>query len=436
MKRVTLAVLSGAIALAASADVSKIPANADVGPHPTLVAPQKHFMPTVKVAPVVGWSEGAKPVATHGLQVAPFASNLQHPRWVYVLPNGDVLVAESDAPDRPDESKGIKSKFMKAYMKKAGSGTKSANRILLLRDANNDGVAETQAVFIEGLNSPIGMALVGKDLYVADTDAILRFPYKDGDTKIDVAGVKVASLPAGPRNHHWTKNIVASEDGTKLYATTGSNSNAAEHGLAAEDGRACIYEIDLASGNMREVARGLRNPNGMGWEPATHKLWTVVNERDELGSDLVPDYLTSVKEGAFYGWPFSYYGQHVDTRVVPQDAALVAKAIAPDYALGSHVAALGLAFAQGAQLGPDFTNGAFIGEHGSWNRDPPSGYKVVFVPFAGGMPSGLPVDVLAGFLDAKGNAHGRPVGVAIDRQGALLVADDVGNAVWRVSMRR
>jgi glucose/arabinose dehydrogenase len=424
----------GMAALAALADTSKLPPNADVGPHPTLVAPESHVIPTVKVAPAKGWTDGAQPVAANGLRVNAFAKDLEHPRWVYVLPNGDVLVAEADAPVRPDEGKGVKSKVMKMFMKKAGSGTRSANRITLLRDADGDGVAEVRSVFLENLNSPIGMALIGETLYVADTDAILRFPYKTGDTKITAQGEKLTDLPAGPRNHHWTKNIIASEDGSKLYATTGSNSNAAEHGLQAEQGRACIYEVDVKSGTKRILAQGLRNPNGMGWEPSTHRLWTVANERDELGSDLVPDYLTSVQPGAFYGWPFSYYGQHVDTRVKPQKPDLVQKAIAPDYALGSHVAALGLTFSERAKLGDAFAHGAFIGEHGSWNREPPSGYKVVFVPFANGQPSGLPVDVLIGFLDGQGNAQGRPVGVAIDTRGALLVADDVGNTVWRVSL--
>jgi glucose/arabinose dehydrogenase len=433
MLRATFAVLAGTLALAAFADSSRIPPNADVGPTPMLVEPHKSLVPTVKVAEAKGWVDGAQPVAAAGLKVNAFATQLDHPRWVYVLPNGDVLVAETDAPVRPDEGKGVKSKFMKLFMKKAGSETKSANRIVLLRDADGDGVAETRSVFLEGLNSPFGMELVGNDLYVANTDAIVRFPYKPGDTRITVKGEKVADLPGGPRNHHWTKNILASEDGAKLYATAGSNSNAAEHGLEVEDGRACIYEIDLKTGARRIVARGIRNPNGLAWEPATHKLWTVANERDELGSDLVPDYLTSVVEGAFYGWPFSYYGQHIDARVKPQDPQLVAKAIAPDYALGSHVAALGLTFATGTNLGNAFRNGAFIGEHGSWNREPPSGYKVVYVPFVNGRPSGLPMDVLTGFLDGEGKAQGRPVGVAVDKRGALLVADDVGRTIWRVS---
>jgi glucose/arabinose dehydrogenase len=308
----------------------------------------------------------------------------------------------------------------------------SANRITLLR-SDGGGTAETSSVFLEGLTSPFGMALIGDALYVADTDALLRFPYHAGDTKITAAGVKVADLPAGPINHHWTKNVIAGADGKRLYVTVGSNSNVGDHGIAAEEGRAAIWEIDPRTGDHRIFASGLRNPNGLAWEAATDALWTVVNERDELGSDLVPDYLTSVRDGGFYGWPYSYYGQHVDERMTPPRPDLVAQAIAPDYALGPHVAALGLTFADRAKLGIGFASGVFIGEHGSWNRRPASGYKVVFVPFAGGRPSGEPIDILTGFLDGDGNARGRPVGVAIDHGGALLVADDVGNCIWRVT---
>jgi glucose/arabinose dehydrogenase len=371
------------------------------------------------------------PKAAAGTKVAAFAAGLEHPRWLCVLPNGDVLVAETNAPQRPDEGKGIKAHVMKAVMKSAGSAVPSANRITLLRDADGDGVAEQRFAFLEGLNSPFGMALVGNELYVANTDAVVRFPYRAGETRIAAPGEKVADLPAGPRNHHWTKNLVASLDGSKLYVTVGSNSNAAENGMAIEQGRAAIWEIDLQKNTRHLIASGLRNPNGLGWEPQTRVLWTVVNERDELGSDLVPDYLTSVKDGAFYGWPYSYYGAHVDDRVSPQKPELVAKAIKPDYALGSHVAALGLAFSQGADL--PFGAGAFVGEHGSWNRKPRSGYDVVFIPFADGRPSGSPVEVLGGFVSAEGKAYGRPVGVAIDKHGALLVADDVGNTIWRVT---
>jgi glucose/arabinose dehydrogenase len=405
-----------------------------VGPNPVIKPVDRHLIPTVQVAVAKGWPTGAKPTAAAGIDVTAFATGLNHPRWLYVLPNGDVLVAETNAPPKPDDAKGIKGKAMQAVMGKAGAGTPTANRIVLLRDADGDGIAETKTVFIDALNSPFGMALVGNELYVADSDAILKFDYKPGDTSIAAPGVKVTDLPAGTINHHWTKNIIAAPDGSRLYATAGSNSNAGENGLAAEEGRAAIYEVDVASGDKRLFATGLRNPNGMAWAPGGGTvLWTVVNERDELGDDLVPDYLTSVKDGAFYGWPWSYYGQHVDERVKPPRPDMVARATAPDYALGAHVAALGLAAAAQTALPAPFSNGMFIGEHGSWNRKPPVGYKVVFVPFANGKPSGMPVDVLAGFVDAKGEAHGRPVGVAIDAKGALLVADDVGNTVWRAT---
>jgi len=404
-----------------------------VGPNPTIKPVDKHLLPTMQIAVAKGWPAGAKPAAAAGIAVSAFATGLNHPRWLYVLPNGDVLVAETNAPPKPDDAKGIKGKVMKAVQKKAGAGAPTANRIVLLRDADGDGVAETKTVFIDALNSPFGMALVGDTLYVADTDAILKFTYKAGDTSIAAPGVKVTDLPAGTINHHWTKNIIASADGSKLYATTGSNSNAGENGIAAEDGRARIWEVDLATGAKRPFATGMRNPNGMAWAPGTDVLYTVANERDELGDDLVPDYLTSVKDGAFYGFPWSYYGQHVDDRVKPANPAMVAKAIPPDFALGAHVAALGLVAATRTALPAPFANGMFIGEHGSWNRKPPVGYKVQFVPFADGKPSGMPIDVLTGFVDDKGEAYGRPVGVALDAKGALLVADDVGNVVWRAT---
>jgi glucose/arabinose dehydrogenase len=368
--------------------------------------------------------------------VTAFATGLDHPRWLYVLPNGDVLVAETGGPVRPKDGRGIKGFFFKLFQKKAGSAVPSADRISLLRDADGDGVAETRSVFLERLNSPFGIALVGDALYVANTDAVVRFPYVRGAVRIDAAGATVVELPAGPRNHHWTKNLIASRDGTRLYVTVGSNSNAAEYGIEEEAGRAAIWEIDLEGGSHRVFAFGLRNPNGLAWEPASGALWTVVNERDELGSDLVPDYLTSVKDGGFYGWPYSYYGQHVDERVKPQRPDLVASAIKPDYALGSHVAPLGLALAEGNALPPQFASGMFVGQHGSWNRRPRSGYNVVFVPFSGGRPSGKPEYVLTGFVSPEGDAYGRPVGVALDRHGALLVADDVGNVIWRVTAKR
>jgi glucose/arabinose dehydrogenase len=406
--------------------------HSSLGPNPSLPDPDKKLIPIVQIAEAKGWPPGMAPKPAAGVAIKAFASGLEHPRWLYTLPNGDVLVAETNAPERPEENNGFKAKVMQKVMAKAGAGVPSANRITLLRDANGDGVAELKTVFLHGLNSPFGMALVGDYLFVANTDAVLKFPYGAGATTISSPGTKLADLPAGPRNHHWTKNIIANADGTKLYATVGSNSNVAENGMAIEDGRAAIWEIDLATGSKQLFATGLRNPNGMAWEPQTGVLWTVANERDELGDDLVPDYLTSVKQGAFYGWPYSYYGQHVDARVKPPRPDLVAKAVPPDYALGAHVAALGLVYAANAAIMPPrLTNGMFIGEHGSWNRAVPAGYKVVFVPFKDGRPAGTPVDVLTGFVSEKGEAFGRPVGVALDSKGALLVADDVGNTVWR-----
>ena len=416
-----------ALLLGACAETARLPDSATVGPDPALPEPTRSIVPTVKIAPAKGWPEGVTPKAAAGMQVSTFARDLQHPRWVYVLPNGDVLVAETNAPHRPEEGKGIKGRAMTHFMKKAGAAVPSANRITLLRDADGDGVAELREVFLQGLTSPFGMALVGSDLYVANTDAIVRFPYVQGQTRITAAGIKITELPAGPRNHHWTKNLIASPDGSKLYVTTGSNSNVAEHGMQEEEGRAAIWEVDAKSGAYRIFASGLRNPNGLAWETKTGALWTVVNERDELGSDLVPDYLTSVRDGAFYGWPYSYFGQHVDKRVQPARPDLVAKAIKPDYALGNHVAPLGLAMSG---------EGAFVGQHGSWNRRPPSGYNVVFIRFADGKPIGAPHEILGGFLSPEGNAYGRPVGVAIDERGGLLVADDVGNTVWRVTAAR
>ena len=433
-KRCARAVLMGLVALLAAAcgDMATLPPTADMGPQPTLPPPQTTWIPTVHIAPAQGWSNGGTPQAAPGLAVKAFARGLDHPRWLHVLPNGDVLVAESNAPAKPDDAKGLKGWVMKLVMKRAGAGVPSANRITLLRDTDGDGVADLRTVMLDGLNSPFGMALVGHDLLVANTDAVLRFPYISGDTRITSPGKLVVSLPAGPVNHHWTKNIIVSRDQKKLFVTVGSNSNVAERGMAAEAERAAIWEVDLQNGSHRIFASGLRNPNGMAWEPHSGALWTVVNERDELGSDLVPDYLTSVRDGAFYGWPYSYFGQHVDSRVKPPQPALVASALAPDYALGAHTAPLGLVSSAGTTLPVAMTNGMFIGQHGSWNRRPYSGYKVVFVPFMDGRPAGLPRDVLSGFLSEQGHALGRPVGVAIDHQGALLVADDVGNAIWRV----
>jgi glucose/arabinose dehydrogenase len=421
------------LGLAACGEASLLAPQDSIGADPKLPPPVKSFVPTVNVAKAIGWPEGVTPTPADDLRLSAFARGLEHPRWVYVLPNGDVLVAESNAPPKPDDGKGIKGFFMKLFMKSAGAGTPSANRITLLRDADGDGVAETRSVFLQGLNSPIGMALVGSNLYVAATDAVLRFPYVTGQTRISEPGTRIVELPGGAINHHWTKTLVASQDGARLYAGVGSNSNVAENGMAAEEGRAAIWEIDLRTLSHRVFASGLRNPVGMGWEPGKNVLWAVVNERDELGSDLVPDYLSSVRDGGFYGWPYSYFGDHVDDRVTPQRPDLVASAIKPDYALGTHVAPLGLAFSNGAGLPARYARGAFVGEHGSWNRRPRSGYKVVFVPFGDGGPNALPLDVLSGFISPAGEAYGRPVGVALDSKGGLFVADDVGNTVWKLS---
>jgi glucose/arabinose dehydrogenase len=433
MARIGMTVVVGAacgtLALYGCAETAKLPVSAGTGPTPQLPAPVHGLFPTVKVASVIGWQNGAMPVAAPGLAVTPFATGLSHPRWLYVLPNGDVLVAETNSPQYAGDASGIKGFVAGLIMDKAGAGVKSPNRIVLLR-AGAGGVQKF--TFLEGLNSPLGMVLVGNDFYVANTDSLVRYPYTGGETSINAAGTKITDLPGGPIDHHWTKNVVASPDGSKLYVSVGSNSNVGDNGLPAEQGRAAIWEIDRATGAHRIFASGIRNPVGMGLEPGSGALWTSVNERDEIGSDLVPDYMTHVQDGAFYGWPWSYYGQHVDTRVQPPRPDMVARAIAPDYALGPHTASLGFAFSRAGVLPAAFSTGAFVGQHGSWDRNPPSGYKVIFVPFAGGKPAGPPVDVLTGFL-VDGKARGRPVGVALDRDGALLVADDVGNAVWRVS---
>jgi glucose/arabinose dehydrogenase len=386
----------------------------------------------VVLAKATGWPNDETPQAADGLSVNAFAADLDHPRMLYVLPNGDVLVAEAAAPPQPGLSKGIMGRLMKLSLWWAGAGVESPNRITLLRDADGDGIAETRTAFLSGLNSPFGMALIDDDFYVANTDGIVRFPYRLGETTISAKGKPVADLPAGPVNIHWVKNILASADGRKLYASVGSNSNIGERGFETEDGRAAIHEIDLGSGASRIYASGLRNPVGMDIQPDSGRLWTVVNERDELGSDLVPDYMTSVQENGFYGWPYSYFGDHVDTRVEPRRPDLVANAIVPDYALGPHTTSLGLAFYRGNLFSERYQGGAFIGQHGSWNRRPPSGYKVIFVTVKDGEPSGMPETILTGFLSEDGQAYGRPVGVAEDRTGALLVADDVGNTVWRV----
>ena len=432
----TVSVVATVVALTSCGDVAKMTLADGTGPRPALPAPSTSLLPTLHVAPAKGWPENVQPAAAPGLRVEAFARELDHPRWLYVLPNGDVLVAETNAPSRPDDRNGIRGWVMARAMKRAGALAPSANRITLLRDSRGDGVVSLRSVLLSGLHSPFGMALVGDTLYVADSDSVLAFPYQTGVTTITSPGVKVVDLPAGSINHHWTKNLIAGRDGTKLYVTVGSNSNVAERGMAVEAERAAIWEVDVKTGAHRIFASGLRNPNGLAWQPATGRLWTAVNERDELGSDLVPDYMTAVRDGGFYGWPFSYYGQHVDVRVKPQRPDLVAQAIVPDYALGPHTASLGLAWSGGTTLPDRFVSGMFVGQHGSWNRRPSSGYKVIFVPFADGIPSAQPIDVLTGFLSDAGQAFGRPVGVAIDARGALLVADDVGNVIWRVTAAR
>ncbi|WP_428841169.1 PQQ-dependent sugar dehydrogenase [Bradyrhizobium pachyrhizi] len=405
-----------------------------VGGRPDLPALKQYLMPPMHVASVVGWKQGEKPKVPDSLQINALATGLQHPRSLYALPNGDILVVESKAPGT-EPIKRPKDFIMKWVESWATSGgdTGASNRITLLRDSNGDGKPEIQSVFLDHLHSPFGVALVGNDLYVANTDAIVRYPYHEGDTKITEPGQTLTELPGGPIDHHWTKSLTASPDGALLYVGVGSNSNITENGIEAEKNRAAILEVERATGRWRIFASGLRNPNGLTFEPHSHALWTVVNERDEIGPNLVPDYLTSVKDGGFYGWPYSYFGQNVDPRVQPPRPDLVAKATVPDYALSSHVAPLGLAFYTGDSLPSSYRGGAFIGEHGSWNRPQLNGYKVVYVPFADGHPNGPAQDVVTGFLGEDEKSRGRPVGLAIDKSGALLIADDVGNTVWRVT---
>ena len=425
-----LAATAAALALAGCGGPAPIDPHRQIGPNPYLPDIHQYLLPPMHVVANVGWG-AATPTVPAGMQVKALATGLSNPRSLYVLPNGDILVVESGGPPAPVSRP--KELIINWVEKKAHSATPPGNRILLFRDADGDGVPETKTVFIDHLTSPFGVVLVGSDLYVADTDAVLRFPYQAGDTRITAPATKLTDLPAGPIDHHWTKSLTASPDGTKLYAGVGSNSNITENGIGAELDRAMIWEIDRATGAHRPYATGLRNPNGLQFEPTTNTLWTVVNERDELGPDLVPDYMTSVKDGAFYGWPYSYYGQHLDPRVRPQRPDLVARAIPPDYALSSHVAPLGLVFYNGASLPAAYRGGAFVGEHGSWDRTKLNGYKVVFVPFAGGKPSGMAQDVVTGFITPDDKTHGRPVGLAVDAKGALLIADDVGGTVWRVT---
>lgn len=404
------------------------------GSSPKLPAPKpaevKNFSTAGK------WPAGESPKAPAGFRVQRFAEGLTSPRWLYLLPNGDVLVAEGStkpkSPQKPEDAEKQK------LLQQAGNIRPSADRITLLRDADGDGVAEHKTVFLEGLNQPFGMLLLNNAFYVANTDGILRFPFKNGQQKPEGKGQKILDLPAGGYNNHWTRNLIANGGGTKLYVSVGSASNAAENGLAEETRRAMILEINPDGSSERIFASGLRNPNGMDWQQGSNTLWTVVNERDNIGDDLVPDYLTSVKEGAFYGWPWSYWGSHVDNRVQPQRPDLVKKAIVPDFAVGAHTAALSLTFYKADAFPEKYRGGAFIGQHGSWNRSEYSGYKVVFVPFRNGRPSTPVEDFLTGFLaDAKaGKTYGRPVGVAVDQTGGLLVADDTGDIIWRVSVAK
>jgi glucose/arabinose dehydrogenase len=435
IKQVGLAlVCSSALALAACSDSdSSFDPQSQVGPNPNLPELKQYLFPPMRLATVVGWKSGEKPTVADGLKIEALATGLEHPRSLYVLPNGDILVVESKSPgtDPVLRPKDLVMRWIES-MVTSGGDERPSNRITLLRDANGDGKPEMQSVFLDHLNSPFGVALVGSDLYVANTDAIMRYTYNTGDTKIASPGTQLTPLP-GPIQHHWTKSLVASRDGSLLYVGVGSNSNITEKGMQAEENRAAIWEVDRASGRWRIFASGLRNPNGLSWEPESGALWAVINERDELGPDLVPDYMTSVKDGGFYGWPYSYYGQHIDPRVEPQRPDLVAKAIVPDYALSSHVAPLGLAFYTADSLPQKYRGGAFVGEHGSWDRPRFNGYKVVFVPFSGGRPNGKAEDVVTGFLNSDEKARGRPVGLAVDKSGALLIADDVGNTVWRVT---
>ncbi len=430
----TLAMAAGGRGLGAPASADTPATEPGTGPAPMLPEPETPWLPVVKVAEAVGWSAGEAPTPATGFIVTPFARNLDHPRWLYVLPNGDVLVAETNAPAKPDDadSGGLRGWFMRRMMEKAGAAVPSADRITLLRDRDGDGQAEVQETFVDGLHSPFGMALVGERFFVANADAIVEFAYTPDTTRLVGAPRRLAALPAG-RNHHWTKSLVASKDGRTLYVGVGSNSNIGENGMEEEHQRAAILAVDTTTGASRVFASGLRNPVGLAWNPESGELWTAVNERDELGNDLVPDYMTSVRQGEFFGWPYSYFGPHVDTRVEPQRPDLVAAARVPDYALGAHTASLGLAFYDGTRFPERFRGGAFIGQHGSWNRKPPAGYRVVFVPFRGGRPSGDLEPVLTGFLGEDGEARGRPVGVAVAADGALLVADDVGNIVWRMT---
>lgn len=404
-----------------------------MGTNPKLPAPNLEKIPTVSIANAIGWQSNTSPTVNEGLSINAFSTDLDHPRWLYTLPNGDVLVAESNAPAKPNASFSVRGWLMNMFMKKAGAGVKSPDRIILLRDTDKDGVADLKTVFAENLTSPFGMTLIENTLYIANADALVKYEYQTGMTEVDSQYTKVVDLPAGI-NHHWTKNVIAREDG-KLLVTVGSNSNVGENGMDIEKHRAAILEIDPENQTSKVFASGLRNPNGMVLEPKTGALWTVVNERDQLGGDLVPDYLTSVKKGGFYGWPYYYYGQNIDSRIKSPNPALINEVIKPDYALGSHTASLGLLNASDTNLGESFSEGMFVAQHGSWNRSPKSGYKVIYVPFKNGIATGASIDVVTGFLNKEEEAQGRPVGLTHDQTGALLVADDVGNMIWRVTKK-
>ena len=433
MNRIVLALGAAVVLTSCGAQGSKDPL-AGFGPNPQLAAPRTRLIPQIGIPEVVGWTAGAAPKAPPGFTVTRYAEGLDHPRWLLVLPNGDVLVAEAAGPPSTGDhtNTGIRAFFQKILMKKVGSTVPSPDRIMLLRDADGDGVADTRTTFAQGLKNPFGMTLVGDTLYVANTDGVVSFPYQQGQTTASGSGTKMFDLPGPPINHHWTKNVVASPDGRKLYATVGSNSNIGDNGIAAEEGRAAIWEYDIATRRARVYASGLRNPNGIDFDPVTGALWTVVNERDEIGPDVPPDYLTHVTDRGFYGWPYSYWGPNVDSRVKSSRSDLAAKAIKPDYGLGAHTASLGLTFYRASAFPAPYRGGAFVGQHGSWNRQPLNGYRVVFIPFANGAPQ-VPAQVfLTGFLNADNRIQGRPVGVVVDAKGALLVADDVGGIVWRV----
>jgi glucose/arabinose dehydrogenase len=433
--RLASAIIAAGVLLAACGAPAVENARADYGPNPTLAAPHSGILPTVHIATAVGWPQGGAPVAPAGFSVTRFAEGLDHPRMIYVLPDGGVLVAE--ATTQEESGGGFEGVVRNMIQRQAGATGPSPNRIMLLRDSNGDGRVDETTVFADGLNQPFGMAEIGRYFYVGNVDGVVRFPYTQGARSVEGDAQSVLRIPVYPNdNGHWTRNLLASVDGSKLYVAVGSSSNIADHGMEAEFHRANILEMNPDGTDLRVFASGIRNPVGLAWEPSTHALWAAVNERDMLGDQLVPDYITGVREGGFYGWPYSYYGRHLDDRVKPQRPDLVAQAIAPDYAMGAHTASLGLAFYTGSSFPEHYRGGAFVGQHGSWNRTAFVGYKVVFVPFADGRPRGEVEDFLTGFLNAKGQAQGRPVGVAVDHEGGLLVADDVGGIVWRVAANR